>query len=320
LLTLLGCFSSAALVAPNDAPLIARSAGDLWSWNGAWKRLTTTKNIWSMSLSPDGSRVAYIAYEVQSPERLKACNCHPPFSLHVLELRGGNVRQIAAQTAERNSRQWVNYAENAGLLAWSPDGTRLAWMDQTGRASTDQDPIWNLAVYTLSGGKTQRFTVRAEGADAGDRQLVWTPRGLRIWFQSFPQTRPQQSAVRWYTPSGNALAPEQGAQAGAYFANTRLSLRDPTGPNAQLLDGTRAPLKLGLYVAAAVTSADGSRAVLAGRTPGTVSRNAGADVRKAPGEIQLWLYAAGKLTRVAAPPEFQAGASLAWFGEIQRER
>jgi dipeptidyl aminopeptidase/acylaminoacyl peptidase len=310
--------SSATNAAPKNAPLIVYASSGLWGWDGAWKRLTPAGEYnYSKALSPDGSKLAYVTDGIDSSKPFDADKTkNVPFRAYVLELQSGKVRPLKGLLLKQPSA--VPRLEEVGLIAWSPDGTRLAWMSPPAEATIDSN--WNMMVYTFSSGKTQHFKLSGIAApeDTVDRQLVWTGRGLRVWIQTTPWKKPSRNAVRWYSPSGKLLALEGPEIAKPYAPHPRYVLRCPTDPNKRcsLQDGAGAPLDLGLDGVDAVTSSDGSRVVLRGYTPRRVTINWLLQTETTQPKLQMWLYESGKLTQMEIPPEFSRGVQLTWYSEI----
>jgi Tol biopolymer transport system component len=119
-------------------------------------------NVGSLAWSPDGSRIAYIMYE------------EPPMTFGIWSVNPDGT----------DSRQLVNERESCGAgacsegggLAWSPDGSMLAFQSSYGNPS-----------------RTAIFVVRVDGSglhrinDDGS-QPCWSPDGSRIAFVRYEAT------------------------------------------------------------------------------------------------------------------------------------
>lgn len=114
--------------------------------------------VMSPAWSPDGKRLAYIAFNVYKGVS----------SLRVQDLSSGNVRTIASGSG-------VNSAP-----AWSPDGSRIAF---TKSANGDSD----IFVYNLGSGQVHQMTHNG----SIDTEPTWSPDGSKIAFTSDRGGHPQ---------------------------------------------------------------------------------------------------------------------------------
>lgn len=114
--------------------------------------------VMSPAWSPDGSRIAYVAFDVDRGRT----------SLRVQEVATGEIREIS-------SRPGIN-----GAPAWSPDGSRLA-MTLSYQGSPD------IYVYGL---RTNQLT-RLTNNPAIDTEADWSPDGSSIVFTSDRGGSPQ---------------------------------------------------------------------------------------------------------------------------------
>ncbi|MES1925241.1 Tol-Pal system beta propeller repeat protein TolB [Salinisphaera sp. T31B1] len=119
--------------------------------------------IMSPAWSPDGSKLAYVAFDVNRGRS----------SLRVQDLASGNIREIS-------SRSGIN-----GAPAWSPDGRRLA-MTLSFRGNPD--------IYTYDLNTNQLTQLTNNGAI--DTEASWSPDGSRIVFTSDRGGKPQVYRMR----------------------------------------------------------------------------------------------------------------------------
>lgn len=119
--------------------------------------------IMSPAWSPDGRRLAYVAFDVNRGRS----------SLRVQDLATGNIREIS-------SRPGIN-----GAPAWSPDGSRLA-MTLSYRGSPD------IYVYNLN---TNQMTQLTNNGSI-DTEATWSPDGRYIAFTSDRGGKPQIYRMR----------------------------------------------------------------------------------------------------------------------------
>lgn len=114
--------------------------------------------VMSPTWSPDGSRIAYVAFDVNRGRT----------SLRVQEVATGQIREIS-------SRQGIN-----GAPSWSPDGTKLA-MTLSYQGSPD------IYVFDLRSNQMTRLTRNP----AIDTEAEWAPDGNSIVFTSDRGGSPQ---------------------------------------------------------------------------------------------------------------------------------
>lgn len=119
--------------------------------------------IMSPSWSPDGSKIAYVAFDINRGRS----------SLRVQDLATGNIREIS-------SREGIN-----GAPSWSPDGRRLA-MTLSYRGNPD--------IYSYDLGANQLTQLTNNGAI--DTEANWSPDGNYIAFTSDRGGKPQVYRMR----------------------------------------------------------------------------------------------------------------------------
>lgn len=119
--------------------------------------------IMSPSWSPDGSKIAYVAFDINRGRT----------SLRVQNLATGNIREIS-------SREGIN-----GSPAWSPDGRRLT-MTLSYRGNPD--------IYSYGLDTNQLTQLTNNGAI--DTEASWSPDGSHIVFTSDRGGQPQVYRMR----------------------------------------------------------------------------------------------------------------------------
>jgi len=119
--------------------------------------------IMSPAWSPDGSKLAYVAFDVRRGRS----------SLRVQDLATGNIREVS-------SRSGIN-----GAPTWSPDGNRLA-MTLSFRGNPD------IYSYNLSSSQLTQLTNNG----AIDTEANWSPDGSSIVFTSDRGGKPQVYRMR----------------------------------------------------------------------------------------------------------------------------
>jgi Tol biopolymer transport system component len=118
--------------------------------------LVDAQNIISLArYSPDGSRIAFIKF----PDDQSAT---PPGELWVMDSSGFNARKLAEADAARGFAP-----------AWSPDGTRLAFI---ARVQPNQPAALNVSIYDLPHSSLTSFST------VPTTQPAWSPDGSRVVF------------------------------------------------------------------------------------------------------------------------------------------
>jgi hypothetical protein len=152
LVTCLVVVSSAARAQQTGLPLVALINGDLWAWregDKALTRLTTDAQVQEISLSPDGTRLAYTAWAQITQDAVKReggiAGGALPSDVWIYDRVTGSTLQVGGQPpgAAFFAPGVPDKAVIHGSPAWSPDGKRLAWSELTYPDSKN-----SLAIYT----------------------------------------------------------------------------------------------------------------------------------------------------------------------------
>ena len=161
---------AAALLTPALALLPAHDARAAeWRWNAA--RVVDYTRVNAAQISPDGRWVVYAL------TRPRAAGDKPGAAyanLWVVPFEGGPARQITSANAEDKAP------------AWSPDGTRIAFLSARG----GEDAKTRVWVMALAGGEPRALT--GEKLDA--QAFAWSPDGRRIAFVRGDAARDQTFA------------------------------------------------------------------------------------------------------------------------------
>ncbi|MBE7514445.1 MAG: PD40 domain-containing protein [Anaerolineales bacterium] len=128
-----------AAAQPLDPPLFLLMDGDLWAYNEASTTLTQLTR-WGYNqtpvVSPDGRRVAYAStaeIAIEALRRYGETPNIPPANIWIWDVASGTATRIAQQPA--NASFGMGYQTETFVRrstpAWSPDGTMLAWVEET---------------------------------------------------------------------------------------------------------------------------------------------------------------------------------------------
>ena len=165
----------------------------------------------SPSISPDGSRIAYSAYELRQDEPSY-------FHIETFALDGTDKRTLTKGAV-------LDYAP-----LWSPDGARIAFMRADKLSGCSDDPTrWGI------------YSMKADGSDV--RRLLsvtWLDDELGSGFVGRPAWSPDGQAIAFLVEERTGLSGDDGA----YFMQTSLDMvnADGSGRRRLLAGKERRPL------------------------------------------------------------------------------
>jgi len=128
--------------------------------------------------SPDGSTVAVLAREALSDRDSREQELYGPFNFRDEESRRSQV-WVTSMTGDASPRQLTSGSFTVTELAWSPDGTEIAFVHQ---ADPGRNSWWkaDLSVVHVASGRTRPLV-----SEAGpDRRPLWSPDGRSVAFLS----------------------------------------------------------------------------------------------------------------------------------------
>jgi hypothetical protein len=161
-----------ALLFARADTLIQGWYGDLWAWtpDGGAVPVTEGRYLRALSLSPDGTRLAYLALAPQAIAQLDAGESYiyQYSDVWLLDLASGEHTLIAGQP---ESEIW----QARGRPAWSPDGRRLAWVETVPREGYygGQVMVYDLDTDTLALWVSDSQLSFADGGEWGLPGAAW---------------------------------------------------------------------------------------------------------------------------------------------------
>ncbi|NLX11375.1 MAG: SH3 domain-containing protein [Chloroflexi bacterium] len=189
ILVLVGLLAWAALPLSPDAlhaqsgaaPLVLFMNGGLWTWNEGEAAPTplVPSNVSSPALSPDGQRIAYLAFSPITLEAIEATGGIGggalPSDIVIVDIQTGRSAAIATQPEDASF--FTEGREDSALMrsapVWSPDGQQVAWTELH-YPSLARDTN-RLMVYDLAQG-TQREVITNlpdQGGVPGPIPVAW---------------------------------------------------------------------------------------------------------------------------------------------------
>ncbi len=145
--------------AQSNTPLVLTINGDLWAWNGDPAGAPGSLTTWGYNdpgvISPDGSRIAYNSLATIVVDALARvgglAGGELPSNIWVIDFSGNGIRVAEQPSGSSFMTEGVpDFGVVRSSPAWSPDGSRLVWAEQT-----FPNPIDSLVVYNLASGSAQ---------------------------------------------------------------------------------------------------------------------------------------------------------------------
>ncbi|MBN8591190.1 MAG: PD40 domain-containing protein [Anaerolineae bacterium] len=202
---LLGITSAEAQGTP-ILSLMLHASGDVWAWDGdRWQNLTQVGSIYEAVVSPDGTRLAYTDFAPVTKEALQReggiGGGALPTDVHLLDLNTLQSEPIATQPADASFFQpgVPDRIVMRGGLAWSPDGTQLAWSEYNQPDQSDQRVV--IYDFTTSESRIAVTSLPQPMGVPSPLPLIWTPYGLTVQGQFVEDDGSFSSQLLTYNPS-----------------------------------------------------------------------------------------------------------------------
>ena len=230
--------------------LLLMSIGDLYAMNadGSQTRLSQGDvSGWEASISRDGTKVVYDRYQ----DKVVPGGITRTMGLYVVDAKGGAPRLIAnsnfCSTVPSDQNGTISEgscdqsSQDSMLLypAWSPDGSRIAYVDHRYYLATDE--IWTMK----SDGTDQRRLVDLGRCGPNDPSgctngLAWSPDGSKLAFHSAGGiyiVRADGSGLHRISKDGVQPAWSPDGSQIAYTRGGEMFTMAPDGSNVTLMEG-----------------------------------------------------------------------------------
>lgn len=222
--------------------LASRDGGKTQVWvldrrgGEAWPLTDVKQGVGGYTWSPDGSRLL-LSIEDPDPkdaEEKKENAPKDPWVVDRLEFKRDNVGYITGDlhthlyvfdVASRELRQLTTGRWDEGQAAWSPDGTRVAFVS-TRTEDTDLTPNSEIWMVDAALAEPTDAPTRLTHNPGGDGQPTWSPDGKSLAYVTTTDT-----AAIWYATSYLAVVDvAEAARGGAPRILTRALDRNPSSP------------------------------------------------------------------------------------------
>ncbi len=211
----------------------AKSGGQLWLLDragGEAFKLTEHKGgVESYAWSPDGKRIAFTSQdpEPDPPKDSSAAKTPKPIVIN----RYAFKRDVEGYLGDRRNHVWVFDLDSKKEIqltsgpyddanpAWSPDGTRIAFVSER---TADPDRLNNSDIFVVDAraGSAVRQLTTFNGPDGG--RPAWSPDGK--WIAYLQGSAPELSA---YSLNRLAIVPAQGGESRVLTAQLDRPVSDP---------------------------------------------------------------------------------------------
>jgi hypothetical protein len=196
----------------DSAPLFMLIDNHLWSWtieSDAPQPVTDRGSIFHLSLSPDGTRLAYMGFADLTIDALQRTGGIGggalPSDIWVLDIASGTITPVAQQPPDASffADGVPDKAVARSNPVWSPDGTMLAWTEQTFPDFVDQ-----LVVYDFAG-SSARIVASGLPPQAGvpaPIEFLWGAAGFVLRSTSMDAQANFSDSFLVYDTAGNQVS------------------------------------------------------------------------------------------------------------------
>jgi hypothetical protein len=194
----------------DSGPVYLLNGGEIWQMqDGTPVRLTDFETVNHVSLSPDGTRIAFTAFADMTENAIRESGGYGggvlPNDLWMLDLITGRLTLIDGQPENalfppQQPNQMIGVGHSKA--AWSPDGCCLAWGEEYHHP--DDYQLWQV-VYNLSTGERRIITTLEEQYGIPSPiDMLWGTPGLLIYDMQHDGTR-VIAKLLVYGPTGELL-------------------------------------------------------------------------------------------------------------------
>jgi hypothetical protein len=196
----------------DNAPLFMLINDRLWSWtieSDSPQPVTDRGSIFDLSLSPDGTRLAYMGFAdltIDALERTGGIGGGAlPTDIWVLDIAGSDITHVAQQPPDASffTDGVPDKAVSRSNPVWSPDGTRLAWTEQTYPDFVDQLVVYD---FTSSSARIVASGLPPQAGVPAPIEFLWGMSGFVLRSTSMDAQANFSDSFLVYGAEGNLVS------------------------------------------------------------------------------------------------------------------
>jgi hypothetical protein len=196
----------------NTSPLLITISGDIWAWDGTNaepRQLTTGGYNSFLSVSPDGTRVAYTKLPQMVVEALQREGGMGggalPSNVWVMDIASGESTLLVDQP--EGASFFTEGIPDLGVARskpmWSADGSKIAWTEMEYPSNNQSLVVYDFAT---SSAQTIVTDLPVDAAVPTPKLMKWGQEGLYVWNFAMKENSTQNDiSVNLYDETGTLL-------------------------------------------------------------------------------------------------------------------